>query len=79
MTDRDNGATGRAPAATEAFRAARDFLLRHREDYDAARDGVPLAPPRALQLGPGLVRRHRRAATTAPPCTSSRRTAPRPG
>ena len=37
MTDRENGATGRAPAATEAFRAARDFLLRHREDYDAAR------------------------------------------
>ena len=37
MTDRENGATGRAPAATEAFRAARDLLLRHREDYDAAR------------------------------------------
>ncbi|GAA2314103.1 AMP-dependent synthetase [Streptomyces caniferus] len=37
MTDTENGGTGRAPAATEAFRAARDLLLRHREDYDAAR------------------------------------------
>ncbi|REK91282.1 hypothetical protein DY245_05350 [Streptomyces inhibens] len=37
MTDAETGATGRAPAATEAFRAARDLLLRHREDHDAAR------------------------------------------
>ncbi len=28
--------TENAPAATEAFRAARDFLLAHREDYDTA-------------------------------------------
>ncbi|SCK60073.1 Acyl-coenzyme A synthetases/AMP-(fatty) acid ligases [Streptomyces sp. SceaMP-e96] len=37
MTDTEAGATGRAPDATEEFRAARDLLLRHREDYDAAR------------------------------------------
>lgn len=37
MTDTESGATGRAPAATEEFRAARDLLLRHREDYAAAR------------------------------------------
>ncbi|WP_030622026.1 AMP-binding protein [Streptomyces sclerotialus] len=29
----------RGTSATERFRAARDFLLRHREDYDAAREG----------------------------------------
>ncbi|MCB5908175.1 AMP-binding protein [Streptomyces sp. SF28] len=28
---------GHSPAATREFRAARDLLLRHREDYDAAR------------------------------------------
>lgn len=37
MTDTESGTAGRAPAATEEFRAARDLLLRHREDYDAAR------------------------------------------
>ncbi|MCF3148139.1 AMP-binding protein [Streptomyces platensis] len=37
MTDTGSGATGRAPDATEEFRAARDLLLRHREDYGAAR------------------------------------------
>lgn len=37
MRDTETGAAGRAPAATEEFRAARDLLLRHREDYDAAR------------------------------------------
>ncbi|MFF2925659.1 AMP-binding protein [Streptomyces celluloflavus] len=37
MRDTETGAAGRSPAATEEFRAARDLLLRHREDYDAAR------------------------------------------
>ncbi|MFH8568257.1 AMP-binding protein [Streptomyces sp. NPDC017993] len=37
MTDTESGTAGRSPAATEEFRAARDLLLRHREDYDAAR------------------------------------------
>jgi acetyl-CoA synthetase len=31
--------------ATGAFRAARDFLLRHREDYEAARDGFRWPEP----------------------------------
>ena len=37
MRDTETGAAGRSPAATEEFRAARDLLLRHREDYEAAR------------------------------------------
>ena len=45
---------------TDAFRAARDILLRHRKDYDGGLRGLRLAAPRALQLGAGLVRRHRR-------------------
>jgi acetyl-CoA synthetase len=34
-----------ASEATGAFRAARDFLLRHREDYTAARDGFRWPDP----------------------------------
>ncbi|MFG2139660.1 AMP-binding protein [Streptomyces sp. NPDC048650] len=37
MTETEIGAAGRSPAATKEFRAARDLLLRHREDYGAAR------------------------------------------
>ncbi|WP_407549155.1 AMP-binding protein [Streptomyces sp. Pv4-95] len=37
MTDTETAAAGRSPSATEEFRAARDLLLRHREDYGAAR------------------------------------------
>ncbi|POX36545.1 AMP-dependent synthetase [Streptomyces sp. Ru73] len=35
----------RGTSATEQFRAARDFLLRHREDYDAAREGFSWPRP----------------------------------
>lgn len=35
----------RGTGATEEFRAARDFLLRHREDHDAARDGFSWPRP----------------------------------
>ncbi|MGW6539130.1 AMP-binding protein [Streptomyces sp. NPDC055051] len=34
-----------ATSATEEFRTARDFLLRHREDYTAARDGFAWPRP----------------------------------
>ncbi|MFF2777606.1 AMP-binding protein [Streptomyces sp. NPDC058052] len=34
-----------ATSATEEFRTARDFLLRHREDYEAARDGFSWPRP----------------------------------
>ncbi|MFI7102664.1 AMP-binding protein [Streptomyces sp. NPDC050161] len=37
MTDTDSTVMGHSPGATREFRAARDLLLRHREDYDAAR------------------------------------------
>ncbi|MFB6441499.1 AMP-binding protein [Streptomyces sp. NPDC056411] len=46
MTDRESGGAGRAPAATEEFRAARDLLLRHREDYAAARAAFRWPRPR---------------------------------
>ncbi|MFF7023568.1 AMP-binding protein [Streptomyces klenkii] len=36
---RNPGATGATPAPATAFRAARDFLLAHREDWQAAREG----------------------------------------
>ncbi len=42
-----------------AFRAARDLLLRHRDDYAAARPRVLLARAGGVQLGAGLVRRDR--------------------
>lgn len=32
-------------SATESFRAARDFLLRHREDYAAAYEGFSWPRP----------------------------------
>ncbi|WP_367130798.1 MULTISPECIES: AMP-binding protein [Streptomyces] len=36
---RNPGATATTPAPATAFRAARDFLLAHREDWQAAREG----------------------------------------
>ena len=48
----------RAPLAFRAvdLREARDLLLRHRTDYDAAQRGLRLARARAVQLGARLVR-----------------------
>ena len=60
--DRD-GTTRRAhggSAATAEFRAARDFLLAHREDYRAAYEGFRWPRPERVQLGARLVRRDRR-------------------
>ncbi|MEU3710887.1 AMP-binding protein [Streptomyces catenulae] len=37
MSDRDGTQQGRSPDATEEFRAARDLLVRLRDDYDGAR------------------------------------------
>ena len=45
--------------STQAFRDARDLLLRHREDYATRLPRVPLAAARRLQLGARLVRRAR--------------------
>ena len=50
-------------SATAAFRAARDLLLRHREDYEAARREFTLARARRVQLGARLVRRRSRPST----------------
>ena len=52
--------------ATEAFRAARDFLLSHREDPEAAYAGVPLARRGRVQLGDRLVRRGAGGRAAAP-------------
>ena len=46
--------------ATEPFRAARDFLLTHRDDPQAAYAGFRWPGADALQLGARLVRRGRR-------------------
>ena len=45
--------------ATAAFRAARDLLLSHREDYDAAMREFAWPELDGVQLGAGLVRRDR--------------------
>src|SRR6267154_2362585 len=50
----------------EEFLRARDFLLAHRTDYEAAWRGFPLAQAGRIQLGAGLLRcdgrRHGRTA-----------------
>ena len=51
-------------AGTDAFRAARDFLLAHREDYDTAYEKFRWPRPGDVQLGAGLVRRASPRATT---------------
>ncbi len=65
-------------SATGRFRAMRDFLLEHREDYAGALGDFALAGARALQLGARLVRRDRPTGNDRPRCGSSRRTAARP-
>ncbi|CAM5430621.1 AMP-dependent synthetase OS=Streptomyces microflavus OX=1919 GN=Smic_67680 PE=3 SV=1 [Streptomyces microflavus] len=63
-----------ATSATETFRAARDFLLEHREDYERAYEGFRW--PRADHFtGRWTGSTSSRRTTTAPPCTSWRRTA----
>ena len=64
-------------SSTETFRRARDFLVAHREDYETAYRGLPLAVARSVQLGARLVRHHRRRERRAPRCTSSRTASPR--
>ena len=49
------------------FQEARHFLLKHRTDYDAAGEGLPLARSGAVQLGAGLVR-----CGTGPQCRQPR-------
>ena len=44
---------------TQAFRAARDLLLRHREDYAGGEGRIQLAAAGRVQLGARLVRRDR--------------------
>ena len=69
--------TAHPTQATEDLRAARDFLLEHRDDYARRRREFRLAAAAHLQLGSGMVRRHRRR--SAPPSrlwSSSRRTGP---
>lgn len=67
-----------ATSATEQFREARDFLLRHRTDYETAYAGFRWPRPErfnwALDWFDAVAE-----GTTGPPCTSSRRTVPRPG
>ena len=46
-------------SSTDAFRAARDLLLAHREDYDTARRSFDWPSTRRVQLGARLVRRDR--------------------
>ena len=52
--------------ATERLRAARDFLLAQREDYDAAYREFRWPAARRVQLGARLVRRDRRRGRRAP-------------
>ena len=71
-------------SSTGTFRAARDFLLEQREDYDAAYREFRWPELERVQLGARLVRRRRRAATDRPGAadrrgaTAARRAAPSP-
>ena len=60
-------------SGTAAFRAARDLLLRHREDYAAAAPSSAGRELERVQLGARLVRRDRRRATRAGGAVDRRR------